>query len=72
MNGNPRVPSITRRAIRRSDVIGAGCARILLPVKGKRSTIALITPSIWECRLNFGGQTGEGLHAAARLHHRLW
>ena len=28
-------------------VIGAGYAQILLPGKGKRPTIALITPSIW-------------------------
>jgi hypothetical protein len=47
MNGNPRVPASPGGRSDAPTVIGAGCAQILLPGKGKRPTIALITPSIW-------------------------
>src|SRR5882724_10309160 len=62
MNGNPRVPASPGGRSDAPTVIGAGCAQILLPGKGKRPTIALIMPSLWgmsvkiEVRRKFRGK----------------
>jgi hypothetical protein len=62
MTGNPRVPASPGGRSVAPTVIGAGCAQIFLPGKGKRPTIALITLSIWglsvktEVRRKFAGR----------------
>jgi hypothetical protein len=46
VNGDPWVPASPGGRSDVSTVIGARCAQILLPGKGKRPTIALITPTM--------------------------
>jgi hypothetical protein len=55
MNGIPRVPASPRGRFDAPTVIGAGCAQILLPGKGKRPTIALSRRASGECRFNSPG-----------------
>jgi hypothetical protein len=61
MNGNPRVPASPGRRSDAPIVIGAGCAQILLPGKGKSPTIALSRRASGECRFRLNARFRKGL-----------